>query len=129
MDRMTDRKQARAMDLPGYPCPPSLSAVPAHAGSWGWFSAGATGQINAVVAQDTSGYLWARSSTHLSPQAPAGLKAVALAVWTEDGLGLYLAPEAYRYVYRVDNIDELEWTPVAVVVKEPPAFALNFAKD
>jgi len=123
---MTDRKQARAMDLPGYPCPPSLGHVPAHAGSWGWLVCAATDQHTAAVAQDSNGYLWARSSTHLSPQVPVGYKSVALAIWTEDGLGLYVAQESYKNIYCVDQLDEMEWTPVAVVVKEPPAYALNF---
>jgi hypothetical protein len=129
MDRMTDRKQARAMDLPEYPCPPSLGHVPAHAGSWGWLTAAATDQGSATLAQDADGFLWARSSKHLSPQPAAGLKAVALALWTEEGLGLHVAREAYKYIYRIDHLDELEWTPVAVVVKEPPSFSLDFGKN
>lgn len=123
---MSDRKQARAMDLPDYPCPPSLGQIPHHAGSWGWFGTSATSPLNAAVAQNANGYLWARSTTHLQPHPQVGVKSTALAVWTEDGLGLYVPREAYRYVYRVDNIDELEWTPVAAVLKEPPGYAVNF---
>lgn len=123
---MTDRKQARAMDLPDYPCPPSLGQIPGHAGSWGWFYPSASGKSTAAVVQDTNGYLWARSSAHLSPQPEVGHNIVALAVWTEDGLGLYVAREAYKHIYRLDDLDELEWTPVAVVLKEPPGYALTF---
>ncbi|MFJ5967898.1 hypothetical protein [Streptomyces sp. NPDC093060] len=124
---MTDRKQARAMDLPDYPCPPSLGQVPAHAGSWGWFWPVTTSNADIVIAQDPNGYLWVRSSTRLDPHPDISTKVSALAAWTEDGLGLYVPKEAYKYVRRFDgSFDELEWTPVAVVLKEPPGYALTF---
>ena len=119
---MTDRKQARAMDLPDYPCPPNLGGIPTHAGSWGWFNPATT------ISQDADGYLWVKSAERCQPTADTSI--APLAVWTEDGLALYLPRHAYHFVRSLDEpVDELLWTPVASVLREPPAFALNFGKD
>lgn len=114
---MTDRKQARAMDLPDYPCPPTLGEIATHAGSWGWFNPG-------WVAQDRSGYLWVKRDTQPRPKPQAPEELQALATWTEDGIALYLPPRAYGHMALLqDEADEVTWAPVASVMKEPPAFA------
>lgn len=116
---MTDRKQARAMDLPDYPCPPTVGEIADHAGSWGWFNPG-------WVAQDGSGYLWVKrgAQPRPRPQAPESLQ--ALATWTEDGIGLYLPRKGYGHMTLLQGeVDEAAWAPVASVLKEPPAFAVG----
>ncbi|MEV7952901.1 hypothetical protein [Streptomyces sp. NPDC088141] len=75
---MTDRKQARAMDLPDYPCPPLFGDIATHAGSWGWFNAVATGS-HRVIARDLDGYLWVRSYVSLSPERETRGQVPALA--------------------------------------------------
>jgi hypothetical protein len=129
MNRMSDRKQARAMDLPDYPCPPSLGQIPNHAGSWGWFNTvGIPGRP--VIGRDGDGYLWARSDARLSPERETRGAVPALAVWTEDGAALFVPREGYKHLRSIEGpVDELEWTPVASVLKEPPAYALNFTQS
>jgi hypothetical protein len=126
MNPMTDRKQARAMDLPGYPCPPSLREIANHAGSWGWFNTvGMPGRP--VIARDADGYLWARSDEELSPERETRGAVPALAVWTEEGVALFVPREAYKYLRNIASpADELEWTPIAAVLTEPPGYALTF---
>lgn len=119
---MPERKQARAMDLPDYPCPPTLGEIATHAGSWGWFNAFAVRPDSATVAQDADGYLWVRADVRPTPDRGAGATQVALATWTEGGIALYLAPEAYRYLHVVD-VSGGGWVPVASVLKEPPGYA------
>ncbi|MFD4949873.1 hypothetical protein ACFWNT_47255 [Streptomyces sp. NPDC058409] len=121
---MTGRKQAGAMDLPDYPCPPSLVDIATHAGSWGWFDTFVLGS-NKIIACDTEGYLWVRSNSSLAPERETHSR--ALAAWTEDGVALFVPREAYKYLRYIENpVDEAEWTPVASVLKEPPQYALNF---
>lgn len=47
---------ARAVDLPGWPCPPRVRDIPATPDSWGWVD---VGSMAGAVAQDELGYLWA----------------------------------------------------------------------
>ncbi|MET9657856.1 hypothetical protein [Streptomyces sp. NPDC006510] len=121
---MTDRKQARAMDLPDYPCPPSLGDIATHAGSWGWFDTFVLGS-NKIIARDPEGFLWVRSNSSLVPERETHSR--ALAAWTEDGVALFVPREAYKYLRTIENpVDEAEWTPVVGVLKDPPQYALNF---
>lgn len=126
---MTDRKQARAMDLPDYPCPPSLREIATHAGSWGWFNTVGTPGCP-VIARDTEGYLWVQSDRELSPERETRGAVPALAVWTEDGVALFVPRDAYKYLRTIQPpADELEWTPVASILREPPGYALAFAQS
>ncbi|MFD1931300.1 hypothetical protein ACFSKW_07425 [Nonomuraea mangrovi] len=46
-----DAPQARAFDLPGWPCPPRVADIPECKDSYGWIAAGS-------VAVDDEGRLW-----------------------------------------------------------------------
>ncbi|MFD8777501.1 hypothetical protein [Streptomyces sp. NPDC059916] len=119
---MPERKQARTMDLPEYPCPPSLGDIASHAGSWGW--ANPIG----VIAQDDDGYLWVNAATDLTPHRSTSL--YVLAVWTEDGISVYVPRSAYQHVKTIRGaMNQKAWVPVASVMKEPPAYAVNFSTD
>ena len=123
---MTDKRPARAMDLPDYPCPPSLREVASHAGSWGWFNTVPT-PGRPIIARDTDGYLWARADIELSPERETRGSVDALAVWTEDGVALFVPREAYKYLRTVEPpVDELEFVPIASVLKQPPDYSLSF---
>ena len=116
---MTDRKQARAMDLPGYPCPPSVRDIPNHAGSWGWVT-------SSNVAQDDRGYLWVKAGAtpKIALHDDNGGRR-ALVAWSETGLSLWVDPRGYVSLDRVRGDTEemeLDWVPVAVVLKEQPGF-------
>jgi hypothetical protein len=116
---MSDRKQARAMDLPGYPCPPTLGQIATHAGSWGWFWA------SARVGQDLNGDLWVDSVANLSPK-----RRDALATWTEDGIALFVPPSSYGQIVTIQGaLESARWVPVASILKEPPAYSLEFGES
>lgn len=115
---MTDRKQARAMDLPDYPCPPTVGEIATHAGSWGWFNAG-------HIAQDSQGYLWVKRDARPYPAPKVPREFQGLAAWTEGGIALYLHPRGYGQMKFLEGeVDEVAWAPVASVLREPPPFAL-----
>ncbi|WP_435279164.1 hypothetical protein [Streptomyces sp. 1222.5] len=118
---MTDRNQARAMDLPDYPCPPTVGQIGSHAGSWGWFS-------SAHIAQDDNGYLWIESKARPLPTRTEPTRLKSLAAWTEQGIALYTPPSAYQVMgFLTSPVDELEWAPVASILKEPPGYATDSA--
>ena len=123
---MTDKRPARAMDLPDYPCPPSLREIASHAGSWGWFNTVPT-PGRPIIARDTDGYLWARADKELSPERETRGAVDALAVWTEDGVALFVPREAYKYLRTIKPpVDELEFVPIASILKQPPDYSLSF---
>lgn len=108
---MSDRKQARAMDLPDYPCPPSVGHIASHAGSWGW--ANPVG----AIAQDEKGYLWVNGTTDLTP-APS-MSGYILAVWTEEGVSVYVPRSSYHHVKTIrGTMGSKAWVPVASVMSE-----------
>ncbi|MGW1154421.1 hypothetical protein ACWD45_24455 [Streptomyces rubiginosohelvolus] len=114
---MSDRKQARAMDLPDFPSPPSVGEIATHAGSWGWFNIGS-------VAQDERGYLWVKRNTVPSPAARVPWDLQALAAWDEGGIALYVSRESYRHLdFLRGDVDESVWARVASVMKELPGYA------
>lgn len=115
---MTDKEHARAMDLPDYPCPPNLGAIAAHAGSWGWANPADS------IAQDADGYLWVKTGTRLSPTPSTSLD--VLGTWTEDGIGVYVPKRSYGFIRSIPTLCAPQWVPVAVVLKEPPAYAVDF---
>lgn len=117
---MTERKQARAMDLPEYPCPPTMGHIASHAGSWGW--ANPTG----AVAQDHDGYLWVKASTHLAPKPSTSH--YLLGVWAEGGLEVYVPRAAYGHIRTVETAGT-DWVPVSRVLKEPPGYAQSFGPE
>jgi hypothetical protein len=116
MQHMTDRKQARAMDLPDYPCPPFVRDIPNHAGSWGW--------VNGFsIVQDDDGYLWADGNATPLPVKKVPWATQVLLAWSDVGLTLYAPPESYQYLKRITGeLDRAKWIPVARVMKEPPTF-------
>jgi hypothetical protein len=119
---MSERKQARAMDLPEYPCPPSMGHIASHAGSWGWAN-----PVN-TIAQDENGYLWVSSTTDLTPSCTSPL--YILAVWTEEGISVYVPRGSYQHVKTIRGaMENKPWVPVASVMKEPPTYAVNFATE
>lgn len=114
---MSSRKQARAMDLPDFPCPPSVGEIATHAGSWGWVNPG-------YAAQDEHGYLWVKRDAVPSPVATAPKGRQALVAWTEDGIALHVPREAYGHIdFLRGDVDEAAWVPVAAVMKEHPGYA------
>ncbi|MFJ2279206.1 hypothetical protein ACIOEZ_34220 [Streptomyces sp. NPDC087866] len=114
---MSGRKQARAMDLPDFPSPPSVSEIVTHAGSWGWVNSG-------HVAQDSSGYLWVEGKASPSPAARHPQELQALVAWSEEGLVLYLPRTAYQHIRSLHgDIDEAAWVPIVGVMKECPGYA------
>lgn len=114
---MSNRKQARAMDLPDFPSPPSVGEIATHAGSWGWFNIGS-------VSQDEQGYLWVKRNAVPSPSARTPRDLQALAAWAEGGIALYVSRESYRYInFLRGDVDESAWAPVASVMKEAPGYA------
>ena len=117
---MTDRKQARAMDLPDYPCPPTLGQIATHAGSWGWANPG-------YVAQDSDGYLWVEKAGEPRPTPQTPVEFQALISWSEDGLTLFMPRKGYGHMRVLRSpVDEGLWAPIAAVLKEPPGYALDF---
>jgi hypothetical protein len=119
---MTDRKQARAMDLPNYPCPPSVGHIASHAGSWGWVNP------NGAVAQDEDGYLWVNGAENLTPIPSTST--YILAVWTEEGVAVYVPQPSYQHVKTIrGEMGSKAWVPVASVLKEPPGYAVNFGSE
>ncbi|WP_143666763.1 MULTISPECIES: hypothetical protein [unclassified Streptomyces] len=114
---MSDRKQARAMDLPDFPCPPSVGEIATHAGSWGWVNPGS-------VAQDKQGYLWVKRDAVPSPAPRAPWDRQDLVAWTEEGIALYVPRKAYEHIESLrGDVDEAAWAPVASVMKEIPGYA------
>ncbi|WP_127468813.1 hypothetical protein [Streptomyces sp. B27] len=114
---MSDRKQARAMDLPDFPCPPSVGEIATHAGSWGWINPG-------HVSQDAGGYLWVKRSAVPAPAARVPEDRQALAAWTEDGVALHVPRKAYEHMgFIAGDADETAWVPVASIMKEIPGYA------
>ncbi len=93
---MPERKQARTMDLPDYPSPPTIRDIPAHAGSWGWVGPG-------YVAQDRDGYLWVEGAGTPRPQPRAPQDLQALVAWTEDGIALYMPRRAYDLIRLIEG--------------------------
>ncbi|RPK56269.1 hypothetical protein EES43_24815 [Streptomyces sp. ADI96-02] len=114
---MSDRKQARAMDLPDFPCPPSVGEIATHAGSWGWINPG-------HVSQDERGYLWVKRNAVPSPAARSPQDLQALAAWSEGGIALYVSRRGYQHIDLLrGDVDESAWAPVASVMKEIPGYA------
>ncbi|MFD3999795.1 hypothetical protein [Streptomyces rubiginosohelvolus] len=114
---MSSRKQARAMDLPDFPCPPSVGEIATHAGSWGW--------INPVnVSQDERGFLWVKRDATPSPVAREPKGRQALAAWAEEGVTLHVPRKAYEHIQLLrGEVDEVAWVPVASVMPEIPGYA------
>ena len=115
---MTDRNQARAMDLPGYSCPPFVRDIPTHAGTWGWIHAFS-------IVQDDHGYLWAdgqvKPKSSLSGDN-GGHR--ALVAWSEAGLSVWVDPDGYGSLQRLEGeVDTGRWVPVAALMAEAPGYA------
>ena len=113
------RPHARALDLPGWPCPPRVRDIPDHEESWGWV-------FVTSLAQDELGYLWIDGSAtprfcrlDESRQNPG-----AIACWTEQGLGIWVHPKSMSYLGPVSRLDmdDDRWMPVAVALSELPHF-------
>lgn len=119
---MSDKPHAKAVDLPNYPCPPNIASIATHTASWGWANP------TDLIAQDTAGYLWVRADRTLTPTAETPSLYV-LATWTDTGIGLYVPPRSYAHIIHVPTPSEPEWVPVATILTEAPAYAINFGTD
>ncbi|WP_431904623.1 hypothetical protein [Nonomuraea sp. bgisy101] len=80
-----DAPQARAFDLPGWPCPPRVADIPECKDSYGWIAAGS-------VAVDDEGRLWVDGLAHPRPR-PQGDRSTLVA-WCEDGIALRIPVES-----------------------------------
>ena len=118
---MTDRNShARAVDLPGWPCPPRVRDIPTTAGSWGHVT---IDPIHGAVAQDELGYLWADGAhvpRYRHPQDSDGSPG-GVVCWTERGLGLWVHPKSMQYLRDISRLDDPDrWIPVATVLPDLP---------
>ncbi|MFF7527256.1 hypothetical protein [Streptomyces pseudovenezuelae] len=53
-----------------------------------------------------------------------------LAVWTEKGIAVYVPRGAYQYIKTIRGaMNQKAWVPVSSVMKEPPAYAVNFGSE
>ena len=113
---------ARAVDLPGWPCPPRVRDIPATPDSWGWVHVlPETG----AVAQDELGFLWADGNVAPKYRLPTDTDAMpgALVCWTERGLGLWVPSRFMQYLRDISRLDEPDrWVPVATVLPNLPDF-------
>jgi hypothetical protein len=121
-----NRNQARAFDLPGWPCPPRVRDIPNHEESWGWITVSNLPIQPYAVAQDELGYLWVNGNTIPTFKTPneTDVSPGALVFWTETGIGLWVHPKSLRYLPSISQLDMKpdEWLPVRVAAKEWPPF-------
>jgi hypothetical protein len=118
MTTVTDRKQARAMDLPSFSTPPFVRDIRTHAGSWGWV-------FPQHIAQDDAGYLWADGAASPKATAPGNSSGhCALLAWSANGLSAWVDPRGYGGLGRISGaVDETKWVPVVEVLTDLPPYA------
>lgn len=118
-----DQSQARAFDLPGWPCPPRVRDITGHENSWGWVPVSEHSSVVAV-AIDELGYLWANGDAIPVFKLPneGVVNPGAIVCWMADGLGLWVHPKSLRYLPSISRLDMKpdEWVPVAVALSELP---------
>jgi len=120
---MTDRNShARAVDLPGWPCPPRVRDIPTTPESWGRVPVLTDTD---AVAQDQLGYLWVDGN--VAPKyrltTDAGSMPGALVCWTDRGLGLWVPSRFMQYLRDISRLDDPDrWVPVAAVLPNLPDF-------
>jgi len=120
---MTDRdSHARAVDLPGWPCPPRVRDIPTTQNSWGWVPVQA---YEGAVAQDELGFLWVDGNVAPKYRLPRDSEESpgALVCWTETGLGLWVHPKSLASLRDISRLDDPDrWVPVATVLSNLPDF-------
>ena len=117
---MTERRQARTSDLPGWPCPPRVRDIPSTSESWGWVP---VQSLSCAVAQDEVGCLWVDGDAVPQYRLPDDSDTCpgALVCWTEHGLGLWVHPQSLGFLRSISRLDEPDrWVPVMVVLPDPP---------
>lgn len=115
MSEEAGRRQARAMDIPGFHLTPFIRDIPKTKGSWGWVFAG-------DLAQDDDGYLWADGDSHPRFTLDSANR-VAMA-WSEDGLVVWVDPASLARIGRVEGeVERSRWIPVSAVLTERPVYA------
>lgn len=118
-------EHARALDLPGWPCPPRVRDIPKRVESWGLIDIN-THVLPKALVQDDLGYLWVNGDVVPRFQTPNDgiANPGALVFWTESGIGLWVHPKSLRYLPSISRLDMKpdEYLPVNEVAHEPPKF-------
>lgn len=117
---------ARTFDIPGWPCPPRVSDIPNHPGSWGYLPTHGPSAGGTALAQDDLGYLWVLGAAvpkfRVPRTDPGGYGAVGF--WTPAGLGLWIHRRTLPHLGSVSRLDMRpdEWVPVREVAADLPEF-------
>ena len=119
---------ATVFDLPGWPTPPSVSAILDHPGSWGHIPVEKALPPHPVC-YDDQGRLWVNGDEKPSFQAPAENSGSpgAIVFWVEiegePGIGLWIHPKSLKHLKPLDKADaDIQWLPVNKVAREMPPF-------
>ena len=109
---------ARALDLPGWPCPPRVRDIVNTPNSWGWVFMNVSNPGPGVI-QDDLGKLWASGDGVPRPDK-LGANTAQLA-WTPNGLGIYVPRECYHNLPSASMLDAIpdHWIPIATVLTVP----------
>ncbi|WP_107661281.1 hypothetical protein [Nocardia suismassiliense] len=138
MNTDSDRtRHATVFDLPGWPCPPRVSDLNQHPGSWGVIGFRATIYADSPLqlTYDEIGHLWVKGSavpkfidpTTLNDPSRSDLNPQVLVFATPSaGIGLWIPP---RFLNRLSDSSRLdlqsqpgEWLPVNEAVHDIPDF-------